>query len=86
MGKNKFEMLNSSTIFCAETYLNCKRRSINTKERAKAFSSLICRGKIREGIHYICERESGGIMLLGDVDLRTGALVKEILKLEHPDE
>ena len=68
MGKNKFEMLNSSTIICAEAYVNRKRGGFNTKERGKAFSSLICRGEIREGIRYICERESGGIMLPGDLD------------------
>ena len=42
--KNKFEMLNSSTIICAETYVNRKRGGLNTKERGKAFSSLIYKG------------------------------------------
>ena len=66
--EKKHKMLNSSTIICVEVCMNRKRGGINTKERAIAFSSLICRGEIREGIRYICERESDGIMLPGDVD------------------
>ena len=66
--EKKHKMLNSSTIICVEACMNRKRGGINTKERAIAFSSLICRGEIREGIRYTCERESGGIMLPGDVD------------------
>ena len=81
----KYEMLNSSTIICAEAYMNRKRGGLNTEERAKAFSSLICRGKIREDIRYICEQESGGIMLLGDVDSKTGNLIKETLKSKYPE-
>ena len=70
--EKKYEMLNSRTIICAEAYMNRKRGGINTKERARAFSSLICRSKIREDIRYIYERESGGIMLPGDVDSKQG--------------
>ena len=81
--EKKYEMLNSSTIIYAEAYMNRKRGGLNAKERAKAFFSLICMGEIREGIRYICEGESGGIMLPGDVDSKTGDLVKETLKSKH---
>ena len=52
-----FKMLNSTTVFYVESYLNCKREDLDTKERVKAFSSLIYRGETREAIRYICERE-----------------------------
>ena len=36
-----------------------KKGSMKVKEKAKVFSSLICRGKIRAVIRYTCEREKG---------------------------
>ena len=49
-----------STIICSETYSNRKEECLNTKKRAKAFSSRIYRGEIREGIRYINERDICG--------------------------
>ena len=65
--------------------MNRKRGGINTQERTNAFSSLIRKGKIREGVRFICERESGGIMQRGDIDSKIGDLVKETLKSKHPN-
>ena len=83
--EKKLEKLISSTIICAEAYLNRKRGGLDTKERAQLFSFLIYRGEIREAIRVICERETGGIMLPGDVDLKTGDLVKKTLESKHPE-
>ena len=76
-------MLNSSTAICGETYPNRKRGGLNTKERANTFSLLICSGEVGEAIRYIYERDTCEIILPGDVDEKTGDLVKEILESNH---
>ena len=75
----KFQMLASSIVLCAEAQMNRKRGIITIKERAKIFSTLICRGKMRAAIRYASEREKGGILMPGDVNEMTGDLVSETL-------
>ena len=79
----KYQML-GSTVLCAEAQMNRKRENIIIKEREKMFSSLICRDKIRAAIRYTSEREKDGILIPGDVDVKTGDLVSEILESKHP--
>ena len=80
----KYLMLISSTVLCAEAQMNRKRGVLTIKERAKIFSSLICRGKLRAAIRYASEREKGGILMPGDVDEKSGDLVSGVLASEHP--
>ena len=58
--------------------MNRKKGNITIKERAKIFSSLICRGRFRVAIRYTSEREKSGILMPGDVDEKSGDLVSEI--------
>ena len=81
--EEKSGILHSSTVICAEVYLNHKRKSLNTKERVKALYSLIWGGEVRTAIRYVSERETGEIMLPGNVDGKTGDIVKETLELKH---
>lgn len=55
------------------------------KEKVKVFSSLICRGKIRAAVRYVCDREIGGISIPGDIDEKIGERVYGKLKLKHPE-
>ena len=80
----KFQVLASSTVLCAEAQMNRIRGIVTIKERAKIFSALICRGKMRAAIRYAGEREKGGILMPGDVGEKTGDLVSEILESKHP--
>ena len=78
-------MLTSSTILCAEANMRRKRGQSSAKERAKVFTALVCRGKIRSATRHACERDKGGVLMPGDVDSKTGDLVSETLKAKHPD-
>ena len=40
-------------------------------------------GGVRTEIRYVSERETGGIILPGNVDEKTGDIVKETLELKH---
>ena len=62
-----------------------KQNGLNEKGRAKVFSRMVCRGKIRAAICYISEREKGGILMLGDTDKKTGDLIKETLAVKRPE-
>ena len=70
---------------CAEAQMSKKQNGLNEKERVKVFSRMICRGKIRAAIRYICEREKGGILMPGDTDEKTGDLIEETLSAKHPE-
>ena len=83
--EGKFDMLGSSTIICAEAQMSRKQNGLNEKKRAKFFSRMICRGKIRAAIRYVSEREKGGILMPGDTDEKTGDLIKVTLAAKHPE-
>ena len=78
-------MLGSSTIIYAEAQMSRKNSRLNEKKRTKVFSRMICRGEIRATIRYINERETGGILMPGDTDGKTGDLIKVILASRHPE-
>ena len=81
----KYQILISSTVLCALANLRCKRRQISIKERVKVFSSLVCRSKVRAAIRYVCERDKGGVLMLGDKDTKSSSLVSEALLKKHPN-
>ena len=82
--ESKHQILISSTILCAEANLRHKRGKISIKERAKVFSSLVCRGKVRAAIRYACERDKDGVLMPGDTDAKSGSLVSETLLNKYP--
>ena len=49
-----------------------KRVSTKTTERAKVFTSLVCRVKIRNAIRHSCKRDKGGLIMPDDVDDKNG--------------
>ena len=44
--KEKYQMLVSNTVMCAEAQMGRKKGAINVKDRANVCLSLSCRGKI----------------------------------------
>ena len=78
-------MLVSNTVMCAEAQMGRKKGAMKVTERAKVFSSLICRGKIRAAIRYACEREKEGVLMPEDTDEKSGDLLFDTLKAKHPD-
>ena len=65
-------MLTSRTILCVESTMKRKRVSTKTTERAKVFTSLVCRVKIRNAIRHSCKRDKGGLIMPDDVDDKNG--------------
>ena len=82
MEKKKHRMLTSSTILCAEALI--KRRQGNAKpiERAKVFTSLVCRGKIRNAMR---QRDKGGLLMPDDIDEKSGEQASDVIRSKHPN-
>ena len=70
---------------CAEAQMSRNKDGLSQKKRAKLYSRMICRRKIRAVIRYICERVKGGILMPRDTDEKTGDLIKETLAEKHPE-
>ena len=53
--------------------MNRKLEQLSALERANIFNSLFTRGKIKEVIRFICNCKSGGIILPGNIELKSGS-------------
>lgn len=80
---NKHNILVSSAVLCAEALMKRKWKQLSAEERAKIFTSLLNRGKIKEAIRFICDRETGGACVPDDIDEKSGNFIKETLKSKH---
>ena len=67
---------------CAE-YLTVSWRKYTAEHRAKTFHSLVLCGKIRTAVRWITERDTGGVLQLGDQCTKTGEWVMEVLRAKH---
>ena len=83
--EGKFQMLVSSAEMCAKCFMNRRRGVSTTNERAKVFSNLACRGKLRAVIRCICDTEKGGVLMPDDVDDKSGEKVRDVLHSKHPE-
>ena len=43
-------------------YLRKSRGSQTTEERHRTFSNLVLKGKLRESVRFVCDREKGGVL------------------------
>ena len=66
--EEKFSALSSSVVKCVEAMMGRKQENLDAKERAKVFSTMLCRGKISAAVRYISEREKGRVLLPSDID------------------
>ena len=55
-----------------EAMMGRKQENLDAKERAKVFSTMLCRGEISAAVRYISEREKGRVLLPGDIDKKSG--------------
>ena len=81
----KFSALSSSAVKDAEAMMGRKQENLDAKERAKVFSTMLCRRKISAAVRYISMREKGRVLLPGDIDEKSGDEVSEMLRLKHPE-
>ena len=81
----KFDMLMSITTLFAVALMKKKRGHLSTSERAKIFTSLLSRGKMKEATRLTCYREKGGVLLTDGVEEKSGSCIKDALRSKHPD-
>ena len=63
-----FSALSSSALKYVEAMMGRKQEFLDAKERAKVFSTMLCRGEISVAVRYISEREKGRVLLPSDID------------------
>ena len=61
-----------------------------TEERRRTFSNLVLKGKLREAIPFVCDREKGGVLqqdeLAEDLTGTINETVASVLEGKHPRE
>ena len=65
-------MLVGDTLRSCEEYLTAAQREETAEHRAQTYHSLVLRGKLRSVVRWITERETGGVLQLGDRCEKTG--------------
>ena len=78
-------MLVEDTERTMEADLSTKRGDTTDERRRHIFNQKVLRGDLRGAVHYITEREKGGVLMPDDVDETTGDTVFSVLKSKHPD-
>ena len=58
---------------------------MDAKDRAKVFSTMMCRGKISAAVRYISEKEKGRVLLPSDIDEKSGDGASEVLRSKHTE-
>ena len=78
-------MLVGDTLRSCKEYLTAARREETAEHRAQTYHSLVLRGKLRSAARRITERETGGVLQLGDRYKKTGDRVLLVLRAKHPE-
>ena len=71
-------MLILSLILCAEGNMPRKTGTIKESERAKIFSSLICRDKIRSAIRHASEQGKERVLMRNKINKKTEVLLAKL--------
>ena len=72
-------------ILDSTQYLTAVRREETAKHHVKTFHGLVLRGKLRNAVRWITEREKGGVLQPEGHCTKTGDRVLEVLHAKHPD-
>lgn len=80
-----FQALVDDTIRSSKIFLDKNRGTLSREQRAKIFSRLLLRGKIREAVRFITEREGCGALHPTNIDAKSKERVIDVLHSKHPD-
>ena len=71
------------TLKTREDYLTVVQREETAEHRSQTYHSLVLRGKLRNAVRWITEREMGGAIQPGYRCTKTGYRVMEVIRTKH---
>ena len=83
--EDKLSALLYSSVRDAKEMMGRKQENLDSKERAKVFYTMFCRGEISAAICYISKRGKGRVLLPGECDEKSSDEVWEVLRPKHPE-
>ena len=67
-----------------ESSLSKARGATAPEQRAKVFDAKVKGGNLRTSVHYITDREGGGVLAPDEIDDKSGTPLIDVLRDKHP--
>jgi len=68
-----------------EAIRNLNPSNDTPEQSAKIFDAKLKKEGMKAAVNYIINSEKGGVLLLDDIDEKTGLSVEKVLESKHPD-